>query len=207
MMLGAKSQNISNLKSFVLSLEAESSGKQSELQQVVGSKYHDFIQSGHHIESMYEYSKNIEKSVLQFDAHSRNLLETTKKILQYKDGDKTFNHRFGSGMCIYLIVLIHYGNNNYSNDNICYFFVVTSETVWRCLNECDISGAIVACLSALYVLHLSGEAKDPSLPVLTFLLRAHNSEVKVNVKPNIRKLLMDASSLIQVCLLLQIVSL
>ena len=108
-MLGAKSQNISNLKSFVLSLEAESNGKQSELQQVVGSKYHDFIQSGHHIESMHEYSKNIEKSVLQFDVHSRNLLEASKKILQYtpNNGDK-INHRFGSGMYIYYLLVLIY---------------------------------------------------------------------------------------------------
>lgn len=98
-MQGIKSQNISNLKSFVLSLESESFSKKSELQQVVGSKYHDFIQSGHHIESMHEFSKNIETSVLQFDLHSQHLLDATKKILQYtpQDEDK-ISHRFGSGM-------------------------------------------------------------------------------------------------------------
>lgn len=105
-MLGVKSQNISNLKSFVLSLEAESSGKQSELQQVVGSKYHDFIQSGHHIESMHEYSKSIEKSVLQFDSHSRSLLEATKKIVQYSphEDDQT-SHRIGSGTLLFAFLM------------------------------------------------------------------------------------------------------
>lgn len=78
--------------------------------------------------------------------------------------------------------------------------LVSSETVWRCLNECDVSGAVVASLSALYILHLSDDKSRPSIsPLLTELLRLSTTETgQSSMKPNIRKQLVDASLLIQV---------
>lgn len=76
---------------------------------------------------------------------------------------------------------------------------MSSETVWRCLNECDISGAMIASLSALFILRKSAEKEHSSLPILKFLLLAsRHANVKMQVKPNIRKQLTDASSLTEV---------
>lgn len=84
--------SISSLKSYVATLEAESNAKQKELQLVVGSKYHDFIQSGHHIETMHECSKKIEDITNKFQKFNSDVVDkafqisslSTNKLLSLK---------------------------------------------------------------------------------------------------------------------------
>ncbi len=80
-MIGLKSQNILNLKGFLSSLESETLSKQNELKQVVGSKYHDFIQSGQYIDSIHSDSKKIEKAVGNFSDLNKSLIDNSIKII------------------------------------------------------------------------------------------------------------------------------
>ena len=47
-----KTRTIPDLRKLVYSLSADADGKQSELRSMVGSKYHDFIQSADAISKM-----------------------------------------------------------------------------------------------------------------------------------------------------------
>ena len=75
-----QNHSISSLKSYVSTLEQEANEKQKELQSVVGSKYHDFIQSGHHIESMHESSKRIEDITQDFQKINSIVVEKSLQI-------------------------------------------------------------------------------------------------------------------------------
>ena len=76
-------QNISNLKSFVRSLEVESHDRQNELKAVVGGKYQDFIKSGHAIEEMAKIATQVTTTASSFDKLNETLYHHSKSILQH----------------------------------------------------------------------------------------------------------------------------
>ena len=105
-MIGFKSQNIFTLKNFVVSLESENETKKKELQQVVGSKYHDFIESGHHIEKMCINAKKIEEISNQFDKLSSTLVNDARMILAKSiNRDDELKYTFDKGDSLISILI------------------------------------------------------------------------------------------------------
>lgn len=61
-----KSRTIPELRDLISTLEKDANGKRTELQQMVGSKYHDFIQSADKITEMKQKADLIEKQIVHF---------------------------------------------------------------------------------------------------------------------------------------------
>jgi len=78
-----RSRTIPELRELVYSLEKDSGSKKTELQHMVGSKYHDFIQSADKIASMKEKSILIEQQIQQFWNSNQQLLAKAQTILKY----------------------------------------------------------------------------------------------------------------------------
>lgn len=78
-----RSRTIPELRELVYSLEKDSGAKKTELQHMVGSKYHDFIQSADKITSMKEKSVLIENQINAFWNSNQQLLTKAQTILTY----------------------------------------------------------------------------------------------------------------------------
>lgn len=78
-----RSRTIPELRELVNSLEKDSGSKKTELQHMVGSKYHDFIQSADKIASMKEKSLLIDQQIQQFWNSNQQLLAKAQTILTY----------------------------------------------------------------------------------------------------------------------------
>ena len=78
-----RTRGVPELRQLVESLEANALGKKSELQQMVGSKYHDFIQSADSIKSMREYTGGMEDKLGAFFLMSQDLVQKTQDLLKH----------------------------------------------------------------------------------------------------------------------------
>ena len=79
-----KTRSIPDLRELVQTLEIDAVSKVSELQSMVGSKYHDFIQSADAISAMQQKSEYLEGNLKKFlvlaqevSGHTHELLEHT----------------------------------------------------------------------------------------------------------------------------------
>lgn len=77
-----KSRTVYELRELVYTLEKDASSKKTELQHMVGSKYHDFIQSADKVSLMKTKAETIETSVSKFIAANRILITSTQELLQ-----------------------------------------------------------------------------------------------------------------------------
>lgn len=78
-----RSRTIPELRELVNSLERDSGAKRTELQHMVGSKYHDFIQSADKISSMKNKSVALEQQISSFWASNEKLLSQARTILTF----------------------------------------------------------------------------------------------------------------------------
>lgn len=78
-----RSRTIPELRDLVNSLEKDSKAKKTELQHMVGSKYHDFIQSADKIALMKEKSTALEKQIVIFWESNEQLLKKASTILNF----------------------------------------------------------------------------------------------------------------------------
>jgi hypothetical protein len=77
-----KNHSISELRELVISLEHDAISKQKELQQMVGSKYIDFIQSADLISLMQAKSIELEDKLQKFWKSSENIIAVTNLLLE-----------------------------------------------------------------------------------------------------------------------------
>lgn len=78
-----RTRTIPEIRELVVSLERDADGKKTELQHMVGSKYHDFIQSADKIASMREKSVALERQIKSFWEVNEKLVTQAKTILNF----------------------------------------------------------------------------------------------------------------------------
>ena len=149
---GFQTHNISTLKSYIITLENESISKQSELQMVVGSKYHDFIQSGTSIEMMHENAKRIEEAILQFEKFNKTIIQKTSTI---------------SNFSIKSVAALKFDLSQ-----------VNSNTIWEFLETCDYLRATLSCLVAASILKMGGYHSSAKSVKSSILISLNILEVK-----------------------------
>ncbi len=76
-----KTRTIPELRDLISTLEKDANGKKTELQQMVGSKYHDFIQSADKITEMKVKSDLIEKQIVQFWKRNQDVIIKAQDLL------------------------------------------------------------------------------------------------------------------------------
>jgi hypothetical protein len=76
-----KTRTIPELRDLVFSLENDGNSKITELQVMVGSKYHDFIQSADAIAAMQQKSEFLESNLCRFLQLSQDVVTKTRDLL------------------------------------------------------------------------------------------------------------------------------
>ena len=76
-----KTRTIPELRELASSLHRDGNSKRQELQHMVGSKYHDFIQSADAIATMREKSVLMENKLAGFWSCSQDLVAKTQDLL------------------------------------------------------------------------------------------------------------------------------
>lgn len=87
-----KNYSIPELRELVVTIEAEANAKQTELQHMVGSKYHDFIQSADLITNMQRQAQELEDKLKSFWDSSKILLDKTQDLLDRTDPSISFQN-------------------------------------------------------------------------------------------------------------------
>lgn len=76
-----KTKSVPELRDLVISLEKDAKLKQVELQQLVGSKYHDFVESADTIKKMFVVSSEVEECVPNiWDKKIRPLIDQVAEL-------------------------------------------------------------------------------------------------------------------------------
>jgi hypothetical protein len=83
-----KTRTIPELRELVSSLENDGNSKITELQVMVGSKYHDFIQSADAIAAMGQKSEFLEANLNGFLKLSQDVVAKTRELLERTLNDK-----------------------------------------------------------------------------------------------------------------------
>lgn len=78
-----KSRTIPELKNLVITLKNEYNNKKSELQAMVGSKYHDFIQSADKISCMKDVSVVFDDKINSFSKLINEIIHTVHGLLEH----------------------------------------------------------------------------------------------------------------------------
>lgn len=76
-----RTRSIPELRDLVNSLENDGNSKITELQVMVGSKYHDFIQSADAIAAMQSKSEFLESNLCRFLKLSQDVVTKTRDLL------------------------------------------------------------------------------------------------------------------------------
>ena len=118
-----KSRGITDLRDMIGDLNEKAFQTKEELQLMVGSKYHDFIQSADAISFMKDSAENVGKKLERFSDINKALIVETKTILSYKGNDE------------YLASFASSALNSSSKSSVFHF---TSGDVWACLDNCDV---------------------------------------------------------------------
>jgi hypothetical protein len=157
-----RSRTIPELRELVNSLERDSGAKRTELQHMVGSKYHDFIQSADKISSMKDKSVALEQQITSFYAANEKLLAQASTILDFSQPDlqrqkpQQSNHATAGA---------HLERHTVANILLIIFYFafaaeLTCAAVWDDLNNCDVFGATKALLMSSLLAHDPNESKS-----------------------------------------------
>jgi hypothetical protein len=84
-----KTRSIPDLRELVQTLETDAVSKVSELQSMVGSKYHDFIQSADAISAMQQKSEYLEGNLKKFLVLSQEVSGHTHELLEHTSIDQS----------------------------------------------------------------------------------------------------------------------
>lgn len=76
-----RAKPISELRTLVLTLEKECASKQTELRQMVGSKYLDFIESADSISTMHKNADLLSQRVQTFGARGIDLISKIRDVM------------------------------------------------------------------------------------------------------------------------------
>lgn len=151
-----RTRSIRSLRELVASLDASASAKQAELQLTVGSKYHDFIQSADAITDMHTKAANLDENLRQFYSCSQQVLAQAKAIgLGSNQGTENVNN--GNQNANHSMHTVANSEKRSMDKAIAYD--LTSKTVWKLLDKCDIFEAAHIIYLAEIVLHLHSQIK------------------------------------------------
>jgi hypothetical protein len=79
-----KSRTIADLRNLIQGLRHDAERKRSELQSMVGSQYHEFIQSADKIAKMDGESKMLTQCLLNFWVHHQQVIQNVNLLLGQK---------------------------------------------------------------------------------------------------------------------------
>ena len=96
-----KTRTIPELRDLVYSLENDGNSKITELQVMVGSKYHDFIQSADAIAAMQQKSEFLESNLCRFLQLSEEIVLKTKDLLSRTVDSRSSDSRSIAPLQIY----------------------------------------------------------------------------------------------------------
>ena len=147
-----KQHTIPELRELVNTLENDSKSKQTELQHMVGSKYHDFIQSADLIAEMQQQVEEMEKKLSSFWKYSKELIACSDDLLEraLKPDEQSVQrkskplHIQGKAPRTFSL------QYDMRYERLC--LSVESSSVWSCLEECDIYGAATIISQAKIIL-------------------------------------------------------
>ena len=116
-----QSHGIKDLRDIVDDLSAKAKSKKEELQLMVGSKYHDFIQSADAIAVMKDHAEDVGKKLEKFATMNASLITKTKSLLE-SDCESGAATDTTTGL------------STAAEE----FMEMDSSDVWACLDECDV---------------------------------------------------------------------
>jgi hypothetical protein len=127
-----RSTNIRELRRLVVDLDGQAGNKKAELQTMVASKYHDFIQSADSIKSMQTKAEGMNSKLGTFLQSSQNLVARTA-VLQNTSTDQRYSSSSSK--------LASHSNEL---DEV---FQLSASSVWFYLENCIVSkAAVVVCV-------------------------------------------------------------
>lgn len=144
-------KSISELRKLVNELEMSSESKQTELQQMVGSKYHDFIQSADAIKDMVAKAEMLEMQLIKFGNYNNQVIEKTNKLLLSTQSRNNSSHDGG---------IINSNTANNSSETIGMKVALSSENIWLFLDECKVFEASAIISVSEIILSVSSTAKS-----------------------------------------------
>ena len=118
---------VPELRKLVLDLDKEASSKKTELQLMVGSKYHDFIQSADSIRGMQEKAEEMQTKLGTFLHSSQDLVASTEELLL-----RTKKAKPKKISCV---------SPSVTAGSMQKRMKIDSGAVWTCLESCNISAA------------------------------------------------------------------
>jgi hypothetical protein len=159
-----RTRKIPELRSYILTLENESAAKQSELQHMVGSKYHDFIQSADAIATMQTKSQQLDSSLQSFWQSSQDAVKQTKNLL-LRTSTSNQPGTSSSQASLSPTSTVHSSSSQSINKSINNNQSVDSSLVWECLEDCDIYGAVtIVAVASLLLQGGQNENNNETLP-------------------------------------------
>lgn len=155
-----RTRKIPELRSYILTLEKESAAKQSELQHMVGSKYHDFIQSADAIATMQIKAQQLDSSLQSFWESSQDAMKHTKKLLLSTSKQQHIESLSST-------TPVHSSSSSQNINKSMNITKVSLDTssVWECLEDCDIYGAVtIVAVASLLLQAGNNEKNNETLP-------------------------------------------
>ena len=152
-----KTRSIPELRDLVQTLEKDAVSKVTELQAMVGSKYHDFIQSADAIAKMQGKSEYLEGNINGFVTLAEDVATHTKELLSRTsiDSSKPLTNNV-KATCA--------GHGRMTG-----MLPLDGSSVWNCLEDCDIYSAAAVVVQSQVVLDVSlmsmhrNNNKDPTI--------------------------------------------
>lgn len=173
-------KTIPELRNLISSLDEEASSKQTELQLMVGSKYHDFIQSADSISQMQQSTGKMEKKLEDFWGSSKVVVNQTKDLLLCTTNESSINNNNkNNNSNIASINLAHQNvkinQNQNQNQQSMKKISLSNSAVWERLEECDVYGAVNVIVVAALLLQNTTCSENTTLNRLSLVL---SSEAK-----------------------------
>lgn len=132
-----KTRSICELRVLSEQLKKDAESKQNDLQLMVGSQYHDFIQSADKISEMKTFTGQITEQLNHFWDHNIQVMQNVQLLIDKKSSLGFLNSKKDQS---YIPVTL---------------FSITSNYIWNDLNTCDIYNATKKLILAEYFLYVN----------------------------------------------------
>jgi len=146
-----RTSQVPELRRLVFDLDKEASSKKTELQLMVGSKYHDFIQSADSIRGMQEKAEEMQTKLGTFLHSSQRLVASTEELLARTKKVKPDNDALAAAS-------ICEAARHAAPQRV----KIDSASVWTCLEQCDVSEAARLVGLAEFILFAKGKSASAS---------------------------------------------
>lgn len=162
-----KSRSIHELRELVHTLQTDADAKKSELQSMVGSQYHEFIQSADRIATMQTQSHNILAMLEQLGSSTQEALRNVKFMIAGKMESIELSPKSGV-------------------DKLSIVADMRCSDVWRDLNQLDVYSAALKILSADILLdsHQASSPAGGNAAKQAFLLPNVSSTIRARALPD-----------------------